>query len=159
MAPASEMAFHVELGLWGIYNLCAVGARRVGGKPTTREPGARSRGRIQLKIARSTAIRLLQGIYISQRSEEGRTEMWPLRAVGLVSGLWRCDERLLWHLFAPGPSCLGQFECRCGPFVREQTQSQALCRFLILSIAARTARAFEVPANLRCSLRMLHKSK
>jgi hypothetical protein len=24
--PASEMAFHVELGLLGIYNLCAVGA-------------------------------------------------------------------------------------------------------------------------------------
>ena len=27
--PASEMAFHVELGLWGLYNLCAVGARRI----------------------------------------------------------------------------------------------------------------------------------
>ena len=49
--------------------------------------------------------------------------------VRLVSGPWRCDERLLWHLFALGPSCLGQCECRCGPFVRGQTQSQALCRF------------------------------
>ena len=46
--------------------------------------------------------------HISHRSEEGRTEMWPLRAAGLVNGLWRCDERLLWHLFALGPSCLGQ---------------------------------------------------
>jgi hypothetical protein len=52
--------------------------------------------------------------HISHRSEEGRTEMWPLRAAGLVNGLWRCDERLLWHIFAPGPSCLGQCECRCG---------------------------------------------
>jgi hypothetical protein len=49
--------------------------------------------------------------------------------VRLVSGPWRCDERLLWHLFALGPSCLGQCVCRCGPFVRGQTQSQALCRF------------------------------
>ena len=52
--------------------------------------------------------------HISHRSEEGRTEMWPLRAAGLVNGLWRCDERLLWHLFALGPSCLGQCVCRCG---------------------------------------------
>jgi hypothetical protein len=28
-APASEMAFHVELGLWGLYNLCAVGSIRI----------------------------------------------------------------------------------------------------------------------------------
>jgi hypothetical protein len=47
--------------------------------------------------------------------------------VWLVNGLWRCDEQLLWHLFALGPSCLGQCQCRCGPFVREKTQSQALC--------------------------------
>jgi hypothetical protein len=40
--------------------------------------------------------------HISHRSEERRTEMWPLRAAGLVNGLWRCDERLLWHLFALG---------------------------------------------------------
>jgi hypothetical protein len=35
--------------------------------------------------------------HISRRSEEGRTDRWPLRAAGLVNGLWRCDERLLWH--------------------------------------------------------------
>jgi hypothetical protein len=30
----------------------------------------------------------------------------PLRAVEMVSGPWRCDEQLLWHLFALGSSCL-----------------------------------------------------
>jgi hypothetical protein len=47
--------------------------------------------------------------HISHESEEGRTDRWPLRAAGLVSGLWRCDERLLWYLFVLciEPSCLG----------------------------------------------------
>jgi hypothetical protein len=27
--PASDMAFHVESGLWGLYNRCAVGTRRI----------------------------------------------------------------------------------------------------------------------------------
>ena len=48
--------------------------------------------------------------------------------VRLVSGPWRCDERLLWHLFALGPSCLGQCVCRCGPFVRGQTLSKGILR-------------------------------
>jgi hypothetical protein len=34
---ASEMAFHVESGLWGLYNRCAVGTRRIQGKPITRD--------------------------------------------------------------------------------------------------------------------------
>jgi hypothetical protein len=33
----------------------------------------------------------------------------PLRAVEMVNGPWRCDERLLWHIFALGSSCLGQY--------------------------------------------------
>jgi hypothetical protein len=54
--------------------------------------------------------------------------MWPLRAAGLASGLWRCDERLLWHLFALGSSCLGQCQCRCGPQYVYCSQKQLFFR-------------------------------
>jgi hypothetical protein len=92
-APASEMAFRVELGLWwGLYNLCAVRVR--GGSKANQSPGITAPWSDSTQNSSVNGYSAAPG-HISHRPEEGRTDMWPLRAAGLVNGLWRCDERLL----------------------------------------------------------------
>jgi hypothetical protein len=93
---------------WGCgeYSLCAVGARRIA--KANQSPGITTPWLDSTQNSSVNGYSAAPG-HIPHRPEEGRTDMLPLRAAELVSGLWRCDERLLWHLFALGPSCLGQY--------------------------------------------------
>jgi hypothetical protein len=104
--PASEMAFHVELGLCGDY-ITSVQWVQDGCK-VNQSAGITTPWSDSTQNSSVSGYSAAPG-HISHRSEGGRTEMWPLRAAGLVNDLWRCDERLLWHLFALGPSCHGQY--------------------------------------------------